>query len=247
MKPPGPLSAEEIGLVGSRPKSTHPNGEETNETPEQEFQWPRSLCSVDSLGNLKAVDKKLQEETEVKHAHSSSSDSSDAERAYISEVYGSAGIRSGQISDRDISTKPRCETAKATYNENEKLLVAYIDHTVLTQALSSQIMKQIEYEMDMITKFPFLENFTRPTRLRLINHFKKEQMLRNSVLYRQGDEFTHIYLILFGEFSEKRTNVSRSDVDGESPQKDRALKKNFSVNKAADNGSDSEIRILKSF
>ena len=101
--------------------------------------------------------------------------------------------------------------------------------------------------MDMIIKFPFLEHFTRPTLRRLINHFKKEEMLRNSILYRQGDEFTHIYLILFGEFSEKKTNASRSDVNSDSPRKEGALKKNFLVNKAADSGSDSEIRILKSF
>ena len=61
MKPPGPPSAEEIELIGSRSKSRHPNGEETNETPEQEFQWPTSLCSVDSLGNLYAIDNQTHE------------------------------------------------------------------------------------------------------------------------------------------------------------------------------------------
>ena len=71
-------------------------------------------------------------------------------------------------------------------------------------------------------------------------------MLRNQILYKQGDEFTHIYLILFGEFSEKKTNNHLSTAN-HIHKNDAALKKNFLINKAADNTSESEIRILKAF
>ena len=85
----------------------------------------------------------------------------------------------------------------------------------------------------MITRFPFLHQ-TRNRRRELIKHFKKEDYTRNSILFKQGDEFTHIYLILFGEFSQRWTNNYQNPPTAPHQLKgifDQGSKKNYQVNK----------------
>ena len=103
--------------------------------------------------------------------------------------------------------------------------------------------------MNLITRFPFLHQ-TRSTRLKLINHFKKEDYTRNSLLFKQGDEFTHIYLILFGEFSQRWTNGNHNKPVApfqHKGQSDLGIKKNYLVNKNGNQSDEQEIAILSSF
>ena len=48
------------------------------------------------------------------------------------------------------------QTKSQEIAEGEQLIVICIDQTVLSAAFSSMIMKQIQQEMNLITRFPFL-------------------------------------------------------------------------------------------
>ena len=62
MQPPPPLKSNEIGLLGSVNEAD--SGYEDGDL--QSFKWPRSLCSVDSLGNIYASAAKAQYESDNK-------------------------------------------------------------------------------------------------------------------------------------------------------------------------------------
>lgn len=51
-------------------------------------------------------------------------------------------------------------------------------------------------------RFPYLRLYTRITLLKLFDVLQKENLTRNTLLFSQGQPFTHFYLIIYGEFEQ---------------------------------------------
>ena len=65
-------------------------------------------------------------------------------------------------------------------------------------------MQKFMSKMKFVSKFPFLQNFTKTTLLKLISNFKYTELKKNNFLFKQGEKFTHVYLIVCGEFIQSR-------------------------------------------
>lgn len=84
----------------------------------------------------------------------------------------------------------------------DNLIVVSIDQSVISQAISFVQNKYIGHQMELIYHFPYLKSFTKITLLKLINNLKREDYTRNTLLFKQGDPFTHFFLIMHGEFDQ---------------------------------------------
>ena len=106
-------------------------------------------------------------------------------------------------------------------------------------------MKQVQQQMNLLTRFPYLANYTRITLLRLINNFKREDITRNTLLFKQGEPFTHFYLILHGEFDQLWHNTKHADRAQSSPPK--SARNKYNVNQTNVTSEDHHVAILSSF
>lgn len=50
--------------------------------------------------------------------------------------------------------------------------------------------------------FSYLNNFTKQTLKKLLSSSKLEEISNQGYLYKQGEKFTHFYLIIYGEFEQ---------------------------------------------
>jgi len=174
---------------------------------------PKFKCSVDSLGHLGPTEDKSE----------------------LLKVIGSPRLKraykaSEAASDSDPDPDESLETS---------MVVLVIEGHVLSQALDQIAVKQVQQKMSLLTRFPYLQNYTRITLIKLINALRKIDLTRGTTLFTQGEPFTHFYLLICGEFDQFWVKQK-----GKSGQQS---KNKYRINQMSEALEDNSVAILSSF
>lgn len=60
----------------------------------------------------------------------------------------------------------------------------------------------MEKNLDLLRRFIYLRGFTSKTLQKLSKHLVVEEVSHQGLLYKQGDPFTHFYLLILGEYDQ---------------------------------------------
>ena len=66
----------------------------------------------------------------------------------------------------------------------------------------SQNIKIKGGNLNLLTSFGYLKGFTSKTLLKLSKLVEVEEVSHQGLLYKQGDPFTHFYLLVLGEYDQ---------------------------------------------
>ena len=126
---------------------------------------------------------------------------------------------------RDPSTLKDKRTSVTT----EKSLKSLQTQNTFQHLSKEEEQKQLGSAIQLLRNFGFMRHFTRITLSKVRHHVKKVDFAKDSVVIRQGDPFTHFYLILNGEFEQLWEDHTCSGEEMKPVTK--SSKQNFLINK----------------